>query len=121
MGYILVAEDDPYIQLLITRKLQNAGYEVRSATNGNEALSAALRDVPQVLLLDVMLPDRNGLEICREVKKQLGSKAPSVIIISARGQVSDVDDGTAAGADDYLIKPFAPSELLLHVQRLMPQ
>ncbi len=119
MSFILVAEDDPYIQLLITRKLQNAGFEVRSATNGNEALTVAVRDVPKLLLLDVMLPDRNGLDVCREVKRQLEGKAPPVIIISARGQLADVDAAKQAGADDYLIKPFAPSDLLAHVQKLM--
>ncbi len=119
MSYVLVAEDDPYIQLLIARKLQGAGFQVRTTPNGDEALRLALNDIPQILLLDIMLPGRGGLEICQEVKTQLGSKAPPVLIISARGQTSDVNAGTAAGADDYVIKPFSPSDLLVHVQKLL--
>ncbi len=119
MSYVLVVEDDTYIQLLIARKLQSAGYSVRALANGQDALALALREPPSILLLDVMLPDINGLEICRAVKTKLGAKAPPVIILSARGQISDVQAGKAVGADDYLIKPFAPRELLARVQRFV--
>jgi DNA-binding response OmpR family regulator len=119
VSYVLVVEDDTYIQLLISRKLQSAGYIVRAMANGHDALALALREPPSILLLDVMLPDINGLEICRAVKTELGAKAPPVIILSARGQISDVQAGKAVGADDYLIKPFAPRELLARVQRFV--
>jgi DNA-binding response OmpR family regulator len=119
MTYVLVAEDDPYIQLLITRKLQGAGFDVRATSNGLEALNMAITDTPAIVLLDVMLPDSNGLEICRDIKAKLGAKSPPVIIVSARGQNSDVNAATAMGADDYLIKPFAPNDLLAHVKALL--
>lgn len=117
VSYILVAEDDPHIQLLVRRKLEGAGFQVTTTPDGNEALSMAIKNPPRVLLLDVMLPGRSGLEVCREVKKNLGAAAPPVIIISARGQQVDVDAGHNAGADDYLIKPFSPRELLEHVNQ----
>ncbi len=119
MSYVLVVEDDKYIQLLITRKLQSAGYTVRALASGKEALALALREPPSILLLDVMLPDISGLDICKAVKAELGAKSPPVIILSARGQISDVQAGKAVGADDYLIKPFAPRELLTRVQRFV--
>ncbi len=116
MTYILVAEDDPHIQLLIQRKLETAGYRVRTTPDGSEALQMVLDEPPRILLLDVMLPGQTGLEVCYQIKQKLGKKAPPVIIISAKGQQSDVAAGDAAGADDYLIKPFSPRDLLEHVE-----
>ena len=101
MTYILVAEDDPHIQLLIQRKLELAGYKSRSTPDGDIALRMALENPPRLLLLDVMLPGQNGLEICRQVKEQFGTQAPKVIIVSARGQQDDVEAGDAVGADNY--------------------
>jgi len=117
MSYVLVAEDDPHIQLLVRRKLETAGYEVRVANNGNDAVQMAFDARPRILLLDVMLPGYSGLEICEKVKAHFGEESPPVIIMSARGQQADVDAGERAGADDYLIKPFAPRDLLEHVQK----
>ncbi len=119
MTYILVAEDDPHIQLLIQRKLEIAGYQVRTTGDGSEALRMALDAPPRILLLDIMMPSMTGLEVCYHLKRQLGPKAPPVIIISARGAQSDVDAGDAAGADDYLIKPFSPKDLLEHVEAIL--
>ena len=112
MRTILIAEDESHILLLIKRKLEAAGYSVKTAMDGDEALQCALQTKPDLLILDVMLPGRDGLEICREVKTALGSDAPPVIMISARGQHMDVEAGMAAGADDYIIKPFSPGLLL---------
>jgi DNA-binding response OmpR family regulator len=119
VSYVLVAEDDTYIQLLITRKLQGAGYTVRALGMGRDALELTLREPPSILLLDVMLPDISGLEICQTIKAKLADKAPPVIILSARGEVSDVQAAKAVGADDYVIKPFVPGDLLARVRRLL--
>jgi DNA-binding response OmpR family regulator len=119
VSYILVAEDDPYIQLLVRRKLEGAGYEVRATPDGDEALSMALDSPPLLLLLDVMLPGQTGLSVCKAVKARFGDDSPPIIIISARGQQSDVEAGDRAGADDYLIKPFSPRDLLDHVQSFL--
>ena len=119
MNYVLIAEDDPHIQFMIQRKLEFAGYKTRCTANGNEALKMALEDVPSILLLDVMLPGCSGLEVCKSVKEQLGATAPPIIIVSAKGDPSDVRAGEAAGANDYVIKPFSPGELLRHVEKLL--
>jgi two-component system alkaline phosphatase synthesis response regulator PhoP len=116
MSRILIAEDEPHILLLIQRKLESAGYSVLTTMDGNEALQIALENKPDLLLLDIMLPGREGLEICQEVKAALGQEAPPVILISALGQQIDVEAGMAAGADDYIIKPFSPRLLLERVQ-----
>jgi DNA-binding response OmpR family regulator len=116
MSRILVAEDELHILLLIQRILESAGYTVIATGDGNKALELALKEKPDLLLLDIMLPGREGLEICREVKASLGSEAPPVILISARGQQVDVETGLNAGADDYVIKPFSPRLLLERLQ-----
>jgi two-component system phosphate regulon response regulator PhoB len=119
MPHILVAEDETHILLLVQRKLEGAGYSVRATGNGDEALRLALEHKPDLLLLDIGLPGRNGLEICQEIKTEFGDEAPPVILISARGQQVDVDAGRAAGADDYIIKPFSPRLLLEHVENAL--
>ncbi len=119
MPHILVAEDELHILMLIQRKLESAGYHVITTGDGQNALDIALHDQPDLLLLDVMLPGIEGLDVCREVKQQLGVHAPPVILISARGQQVDVEAGLDAGADDYIIKPFSPRVLLERVQTLL--
>ncbi len=119
MKRILVAEDEVHILLLIQRKLESAGYTVITTENGNDALRIALEDRPDLLLLDIMLPGREGLDICRDVKRAYGREAPPVILVSARGQQVDVEAGLDAGADDYIIKPFSPRLLLERVQEIL--
>jgi DNA-binding response OmpR family regulator len=119
MSYVLVAEDDPHIQLMIQRKLELAGYKTRVTANGNEALKMALEDIPSILLLDIMLPGTNGLEVCKLVKEGLGASAPPIIIVSAKGDPGDVRAGEEAGANDYVIKPFSPGELLRRIENLL--
>jgi DNA-binding response OmpR family regulator len=118
MKRILVAEDEPHLLLLIQRKLEAAGFEVLSTANGDDvlALALALDPAPDLVLLDIMLPGKDGLEVCEAVKSALGKSAPPVILISARGQHFDVEAGRAAGADDYIIKPFSPRALVERVQ-----
>jgi two-component system response regulator ResD len=119
MKSILVAEDELHILLLIQRKLESVGYAVQSTSDGNDALKLALQGNYDLLLLDVMLPGREGLDVCREVKAALGDKAPPVILMSARGQQIDVQAGQDAGADDYIIKPFSPRQLLELVEEAL--
>lgn len=119
MSRILVAEDEPHILLLIQRKLESAGHVVIRTEDGNSALDLALSNRPDLLLLDIMLPGREGLEVCSAVKAAYGVDAPPVILISALGQQNDVEAGMAAGADDYIIKPFSPRVLLEHVEQAL--
>ncbi|HML24237.1 MAG TPA: response regulator transcription factor [Aggregatilinea sp.] len=119
MSRILVAEDEPHILLLVQRKLEAAGHTVIATDNGNDALEIGLNSRPDLLLLDIMLPGREGLEVCAEIKNAYGVGAPPVILISALGQQNDVEAGIAAGADDYIIKPFSPRVLLERVERAL--
>jgi DNA-binding response OmpR family regulator len=112
MSRILVAEDELHILLLIQRKLESAGHTVIATETGDQALERALHDKPDLLLLDIMLPGCSGLDVCREIKTRFGNQAPPVVLISARGQQTDVEAGLEAGADDYIIKPFSPRLLL---------
>ena len=121
MGYILIAEDERDILLLMQRKLEMSGYTIWSTGNGNEALEKAISDPPMLAILDIMLPGRDGLSICTEIKAALNNEAPPVLITSARGQSDDLMNGQMAGADSYLIKPFSPRELLQHVQALLDE
>lgn len=116
MSYILIAEDDPYIQLMVKRKLEGAGFTVRATPDGDQVIPMMQEEMPIMVLLDVMLPGRTGLELCQDIKGYLGESAPPVIIVSARGRETDVEAGMRAGADDYLIKPFSPKQLLDLVQ-----
>jgi DNA-binding response OmpR family regulator len=118
MAHILIVEDELHILLLMQRKLESAGYTLSTAKDGDEALRMALENKYDLLLLDVMLPGRDGLEICQEVKARFGTDAPPVILMSARGQQIDVEAGREAGADDYIIKPFSPRQLLEHVEAI---
>jgi len=102
---ILVAEDEVHILRLIQRRLETAGYIVTPFENGDEALAWALEQKPDLLLLDIMLPGANGLEICRQVKRAYGNAAPPVILISARGQQADIEAGLEAGANASVRSP----------------
>lgn len=120
MTYILIAEDDRDISLLVQRKLEISGYpDVWSTRNGEEALQKALQDPPRLMILDIMLPDLDGLHICEQVKEALGASAPPVIIMSARGQKNHLEEGRIAGADAYIIKPFSPRDLIQTVDDLL--
>ncbi|MBN1680507.1 MAG: response regulator [Anaerolineae bacterium] len=119
MKRILIAEDEPDILLLIKRKLTSAGYEVLAAEDGEQALDIAQSHDLDLLLLDVDLPGLTGLQVCETVKTAGGTDAPPVILLSALGQRLDVSAGQAAGADDYIIKPFSPRQLLARIESML--
>ncbi|MCC7448836.1 MAG: response regulator [Anaerolineae bacterium] len=120
MTYVLVVEDDPHVQFLIQRRLETADYKVRTTNNGEDALRLAQESLPRVVILDIMLPGKlTGLDVCRELKERLKPNAPPIILVSALGQLEDVSAGEDAGADDYMIKPFSPRELLQHVEDVL--
>jgi DNA-binding response OmpR family regulator len=113
---ILTADDDPQILRLVTRNLQFEGYQVLTATNGQEALEQIEAKVPNLVLLDVMMPKLDGFTVCQRVREF--STVP-IIIITARGQESDRIRGLDLGADDYLTKPFSVDELLARVRAVL--
>jgi heavy metal response regulator len=115
--HALIIEDDRAIADFIARGLREAGFAVDVATNGNDGLDAALTEEPDVAIVDLMLPGRDGLSVIDELRKQ-GRTTP-VLILSARRSVDDRVRGLQAGGDDYLTKPFAFAELLARVQALV--
>ena len=113
---ILVVEDDPDIRELLAYTLGKEGYEILQAPSGEAGLKAVQEKKPDLVLLDVMLPGIDGLEVLRRIKAGQTSKATSVILASAKGEESDVVAGLELGADDYVTKPFSPRVLVARVR-----
>ncbi|MFL5777531.1 MAG: response regulator transcription factor [Chloroflexota bacterium] len=113
---ILVVDDDAKIVRLVRTYLERAGYRVVDAADGRRALAAIALEPPALVILDVMLPEVDGLAVLRAVRRT--DRTP-VIVLSARGMVEDRIAGLTAGADDYLAKPFSPAELVVRVQRIL--
>jgi CheY-like chemotaxis protein len=109
---ILVIDDDPVIQKLLSVNFELEGYRVVTAGDGVEGLDAVAAHHPDAVLLDVMMPRMDGLEVCRRLKADPGTASIPVILLSAKAQATDISGGIEAGADDYITKPFDPLELL---------
>lgn len=116
---VLVVDDEVDIRQLVAIKLRKEGFDVLTAENGRQALETALGEAPDLVLLDIALPDVDGLEVCRRIRARLGARAPRIAFLSARGQESDRAAGLAAGGDDYIVKPFRPAELVVRVRGLL--
>ena len=117
MSRILIVEDEPAILLGLSGQLRREGYELVTATNGDEGLAAAILHKPGLIILDLMLPGLSGYEICRKLRAQ-GNQTP-IIMLTARGEEADRVLGLDIGADDYVTKPFSLSELLARVRALL--
>jgi two-component system KDP operon response regulator KdpE len=115
MAYILIVEDDPYVLTLVERKLEGADFEVFSASDSKNAITRAQVELPQLAIIDIMLPDGDGIEVCRQIKQLAGPKEVPVIILTAISNDEERTLAAEAGADDYVVKPFAAHELLLRV------
>lgn len=111
----LVVDDEKDILRLIEIKLKKAGFEVVTAHDGQEGLEKALAEKPDIMVVDVMMPRMDGYTVVSEVRQQLGSEAPVIILLTAKGQEADVVKGLTSGADDYIIKPFSPRELIARI------
>ena len=112
---VLVMDDESDIRHLVEVKLKGAGFEVLTARDGKEGVEVALAEKPTLMVVDVMMPEKDGYTVIREVKEALGDAAPIAILLTAKGQDADVARGLASGAEDYIIKPFSPRELLARV------
>ena len=116
---LLVVEDDHDILELIRFSMEGAGFKVFTDTDGGKALGLAREHCPDLVLLDLMLPHRDGLEICRELKSDAATKHIPVIMVTARGEEVDRIVGLELGADDYVVKPFSPRELVLRAKAVL--
>jgi DNA-binding response OmpR family regulator len=113
---ILVVDDDPLIVRLVRMHLDKAGYEVLTAADGEAALDVCATELPDLVVLDLMLPKKDGYEVCREIREF--SLVP-VVMLTAKGEQVDKLRGFEMGADDYLTKPFSPQELVMRVQAVL--
>ena len=114
---VLLVEDEPGLVLTISDLLASEGYDVQSAADGESGLAKAATKNFELIVLDVMLPKKNGFEVCRDLR-QRGVDTP-ILMLTARGQVVDRVTGLKLGADDYLAKPFDPAELLARLEALL--
>jgi DNA-binding response OmpR family regulator len=116
---ILIVEDDPDIADLVAHYLDKAGFMTEHVTSGRDALTAIAAKPPELLVLDLMLPQVDGLEICRIVRSDKKTAAVPIIMLTARAEESERIVGLELGADDYLAKPFSPNELVARVRALL--
>lgn len=116
---ILVAEDEPDIRGLIVLSLQYAGFEVIEALNGEDAVQLAIAEQPDLILLDVRMPRMSGYHACAVLKEEDTTAHIPVVFLSARGQETEIKQGLEMGAEEYILKPFAPDELYRRVGAIL--
>ena len=116
-GRLLVVEDDPQVRAMLTRALAYEGFEVTTAGDAGGAMARIREAPPDLILLDLLLPDDDGVEVCRRLRAS-GARLP-ILMVTARDTVSDRIEGLEAGADDYLVKPFSTAELVARVRALL--
>lgn len=116
---VVVIEDEPDIYEVIEYNLEREGYRVCGASDGEQGLSLVRREAPDVVLLDLMLPGLDGLEVCRQLKADSVTRSLPIIMVTAKGEESDVVLGLGLGADDYLTKPFSPKVLIARIQAVL--
>ena len=116
---ILIVEDEPPLVEVIKYNFESAGFRTTVASDGNEALFQAEELLPELIILDWMLPERSGIEVCRELRKRKSTKATPIIMLTARSEEIDKVKGLENGADDYVVKPFSPKELIARSRALL--
>ena len=117
--YILIVDDAPNIVLSLEFLMKKEGYDVHSVSNGEEAMEAIAEKVPDMILLDVMMPRKDGYEVCQELRANPDWENIKIIMLTAKGRDVEREKGLALGADDYVIKPFATQELVNKVKTLL--
>jgi len=116
---VLVAEDELDIRNLIAFSLEFVGYQVVQASNGEEAVEKAVAEQPDLIMLDVRMPKLNGYEACKKLKEHDVTRQIPVVFLSARGQETEIKHGLELGAEEYILKPFAPDELQQRVASIV--
>jgi len=118
MQRVLIVDDDPDIQKLVSYNFGQAGFEVATAGTGQKALESVQKQAPDLIILDLMLPDIDGMEVCRTLRQRDNSRRIPIIMLTARGEEIDRVIGFELGADDYVSKPFSQRELILRVKSI---
>jgi two-component system phosphate regulon response regulator PhoB len=118
MERVLIVDDDPDIQRLVSYNLSQAGFQVTTASSGRTALESVQKQPPDLIILDVMMSDIDGMEVCRTLRQRETSRRIPIIMLTARGEEVDRVVGFELGADDYVMKPFSPRELVLRVRSI---
>ena len=117
---ILVADDEPDVLFMTSFSLRSlGGYRVLEARNGQEALELALQEHPDLIVMDVKMPQMTGFEACRQIRQHPDIQHIPVVLLTAKGQKSEIDEGIDAGATDYILKPYAPATLIGRVRELL--
>ncbi len=122
MATVLIVDDEQHIRLLIEQtleELEDDGVELLTASDGEEALAVVEHHRPDLVFLDVMMPRRNGFEVCRAIKQELGLADTYVVLLTAKGQAYDRQQGAEVGADLYMTKPFDPDDLLARAREAL--
>lgn len=116
---ILIVEDEPEINRLIQQTLESEGFSCRSCRDGINALQTFAEQQPDLIVLDLMIPGLDGLEVCARIRQKPGAKDPFILMLTAKGEEIDRIIGLSTGADDYMVKPFSPRELVARVRALL--
>jgi CheY-like chemotaxis protein len=116
---ILVVDDEPNVIRTLTFVLKKEGYDVSSATNGEEAIARVRESKPSLMFLDVMMPKKNGYQVCQELKSDPSLKDIHIIMLSAKGQDADKEEALNLGADEFMTKPFSPLGIIGRVKELL--
>jgi DNA-binding response OmpR family regulator len=119
MTSALIVDDDPDVCDLVAYKLEQSGFEVRRASNGQQALDSVAAQEPDVVLLDIMMPGMSGLEVLERWRVEGSTARLAVLLLTAKAQESDVERGFELGADDYIVKPFSPREVVRRVNAVL--
>ena len=117
--HILIVDDEPNIVLSLEFLMRKAGYEVTTARDGEEALAAIELSVPDLVLLDVMMPRKDGYQVCQHLREREDLKGLRIVMLTARGRDVEREKGLSLGADDYVTKPFSTQEVVSKVQQLL--
>ena len=116
---ILIVEDEPPLVELLRYNMESEGFSTIIATNGEDGLLLAIEEKPDIIILDWMLPKLSGLDVCRRLCEHTDTKRIPILMLTARGEEGDKVSGLTAGADDYIVKPFSPSELVARVKAIL--
>lgn len=118
---ILIADDNENIREALTYLLEDEGYALGLAKDGSDTLKKVREFRPDILFLDIMMPEMNGYEVCRIIKNDPELKKTYVIMLTAKGQIVEQERGKEVGADEYIVKPFSPMEILTKIKNILEQ